>query len=248
MRLPELNEDELQDDIEEQRPTAAPAPRRIRRRLNLIVDTRTELTDDEIRKNLDNHGDTCVCRQVQPALKKVPNVRELMAPVRADLSLGKQLFDPLFEGAIEAARENIENGAREVDVEPTDERPESAAEIARRRSSAFPHLDPNQLSEAPPMFQPDFQMDVAPIDLEPLPVVEPNLDVSAGHAVPSVAGVQSESVRTRADLRRGFQRRSCTDSESVRNVGNQPVSLAKRHLDFGCHRQCFARVSVFDAY
>jgi len=157
LQLPALNEDEIMSEISADR-SVEPVVQRRRRIRNLIVDERTELTDAQVRRNLENTRDICLARRIPANVIKPPTARDLLAPVTHFLPYR---IEERYEvpAVVEPREEPMEEFERlelpppELDFqEPAVDitRPESAAEIARR-SSNIPFRALEQSQELAPM-------------------------------------------------------------------------------------------------
>ncbi|KAI6179710.1 Meiotic recombination protein rec8 [Aphelenchoides besseyi] len=125
--LPTLTEEELHQ-AEEEVQAAEVQNRRTRRRRErrLIVDEQAEMTDLQMRRNLQSTDDICVVRNPPNNFKKIPTVEELWTPFPRFIPSCRDEFPEMFNAATEAVLERVRQSiggndfaqeAREIDFE-----------------------------------------------------------------------------------------------------------------------------------
>jgi len=193
-QLPELNETQIREEIAEES-TVQPQRARRRRVRNLIVDQRTEFTDADIRRNMENTDDICLDRRLPPLVQKLPTVAELFAPYPIYMpKFAAEQLGPFFKGAAEAALENLrqrqEATAREEEPEIARQpsparsvgRPSTVPEAARRDTSPI-HFDEPVVPEAELTYQQDAVPPPSPARFEEPPL--PEHQFTAPEIIPS---------------------------------------------------------------
>jgi len=159
LQLPTLDKNEILNDISAEK-SKEPAVQRKRRIRNLIVDERIEITDAQVRRNLENTRDICLTRQIPENVIKPPTAHDLLAPFTHFLPY--RIEERYEVSAVVEPREEPMEEFERLELPPPEfdfqepvidvTRPESVAEVARQ-SSNMPFNDIEQPQEFPQIDQ-----------------------------------------------------------------------------------------------